>query len=124
MINWSRSYSKQNTRLLRKLIASGRIRVDAENGRVYHSKVECPQIENHCGYMRFRVKVKKRGKFVNAWFFVHKAVFFSTNPRLKKHYEINHKDYDTKNNRLSNLEYIHRSLNHELRRTDTAEPAF
>lgn len=125
--SWGRSYSSRNTRLLRSLIKRGRIVVDIESG-IVHNRQGKPfrVVDNWCGYQRFRCKIRRRGKWINSWFFVHKAIFISTNPKLRRGFEIDHIDFDTRNNRLSNLQYIRVRENNARKnpKTQGTESAF
>lgn len=127
MKHWSRSYSRRNTRLLRTLLKDGRIVADPESGRALTRKgVPFKETPNWCGYLRFRFQLVRRGKRINAWFFVHKAIFISTNPKLRKGFEIDNVDFDHRNNRIANLQYIRVRENAARKnpKTKGAEPAF
>jgi hypothetical protein len=109
------------------MIARKRVVVDVENGVVlWPNGKPIHARPNFWGYMRFQVRVRRRdGRRVANWFFVHKAVMLAEGLKLKKHYEINHKDEDRSNNRRKNLEYIHRRENLALSRKEPeVNPAF
>ena len=123
---WSRNYSRRNTRLLRSLIRSGRIVVDCENGIVLRPNGEpYATTPNFWGYTRFRIRIKRRGKTINAWFFLHKAVWLAGGGKLNRpNHELNHIDHNRANARRNNLEYIHRKLNKAHKVAEEVEGAF
>lgn len=110
------------------MIARKRIIVDVENGVVrWPNGRRVHTALNFWGYERFQVPIrKKNGKRTRNWFFVHKAVVLARGQRLRKHHEINHINHSRADNRSANLEYIHRTLNLQLKSNVGAEvrPAF
>lgn len=76
-------------------------------GNVKKDGVFLKKMENHDGYLTVVLK-KKRGKNSHSNVFVHRLVLcaFVDERFYKDGWEVNHKDYDRKNNCSDNLEWV------------------
>lgn len=95
----------------------GRVRtkdriVNSKNGRKYHIKGRVlKQQLNKSGYMRVAFSMSEK----TVKLYVHRVIATSFLPNPNNYPEVNHKDNDTTNNRLDNLEWCTRKYNRQYR---------
>lgn len=113
-----RFHKASNTRLLRELIDSGRVRVD-NLGRILKPDGDfyCTYA-NEGGYIRFQLRIS--GK--QHWFFCHKAVVLTQHNDIPFGMQIDHINGDNQDNRPCNLKLVTEHENLSKRRYDA--PAF
>ena len=82
---------------------------NSKNKRKVPIIIKQSSITTHCGLVYNRVKLRKEGKTLSRY--IHRLVCqtFLDNPEDKP--QVNHKDSDTQNNNLSNLEWCTNSEN-------------
>jgi hypothetical protein len=123
-------HDPENTALLKRLIAEGRVVVDTASGIPCKPCGTPYTLElNWGGYLRFRVNLSKKrdGERRSPWFFVHKAVVLATGREIPERMQIDHIDRDKQNNAGSNLRIVSYSDNLANRLYNPAfygEPAF
>jgi len=93
-----------------------------DNGNVYspNMKIRKQFINKNNGYYQILLQNKAAGLKPRC-FYVHRLVGKTFLDNLNKHPQINHKDYNRTNNKLSNLEWVSISeqIKHKLERVET-----
>lgn len=94
-----------------ELIGAGRLTVDTDTGLVFAPKSNTPQkpigAVTKKGYLRACINVAGR----QAHFMVHRIVWVSKNGPVPHGHQIDHRNADKRDNRLTNLEAIPGRLN-------------
>ena len=102
---------KANEQYFLKLISTGRIEVDAENGLVYSivgKRRRVAGTKHNAGYLKVSAGPTRQERY---HILNHRLVWLAVHGPVPDGYEINHKNGSKRDNRLDNLELVTRSQN-------------
>ena len=99
--------SKEAKVLVKEIIGYDRVYTIDTDGNVYRNGNQMSPYDNGIGYKQ--IKLRYNGNRFNRY--IHRLVWETFKGTIYKPYEINHKDHDKSNNKLSNLELVTHSIN-------------